>query len=105
MGSMDDEDEEEQMPGMSQEEPAVSDTPVAGLMQDFSLDTVSSMLDDMGYTRPAPGIPVQRLHREVPGPGRDGHVQDQEADVPESHQHVEPGIPLDPCLPGRQEPG
>ena len=50
MNSMDDEGEEEQMPGMGQDEPAVSDTPVAGLMQDFSLDTVSSMLDDMGYT-------------------------------------------------------
>lgn len=48
MDSMDEETEEEPMPGM--EEPAVSDTPVAGLLQDFNLETVSSMLDDMGYT-------------------------------------------------------
>ncbi|CAB3650472.1 DUF945 family protein [Achromobacter pestifer] len=45
------EDDEESMPSMGQEEPAANtDVAAAGVMQDFSLDTVSSMLDDMGYT-------------------------------------------------------
>lgn len=50
MGSMGD-DADEPMPGMGQEEPAEGATPAAtGVMQDFSLDTVSSLLDDMGIT-------------------------------------------------------
>ncbi len=50
MGSMGD-DADEPMPGMVQEEPAEGATPAAtGVMQDFSLDTVSSLLDDMGIT-------------------------------------------------------
>ncbi|MNV22852.1 hypothetical protein D3C71_1138450 [compost metagenome] len=47
MGGMDD---DEAMPDMGQEEPAADATPAVGVMQDFDLDTVSSMLDDMGYT-------------------------------------------------------
>lgn len=50
MGSMGD-DEDEAMPGMEQEEPADGAMPATtGVMQDFDLDTVSSLLDDMGYT-------------------------------------------------------
>jgi uncharacterized protein YdgA (DUF945 family) len=48
MGGMDDDDEA--MPDMGQEEPAEGATPAVGVMQDFSLDTVSSLLDDMGIT-------------------------------------------------------
>ncbi|MGE8566830.1 MAG: DUF945 family protein [Achromobacter sp.] len=48
MGGMDDDDEA--MPDMDQEEPAEGATPAVGVMQDFSLDTVSSLLDDMGIT-------------------------------------------------------
>ncbi|MGV2864211.1 DUF945 family protein [Achromobacter sp. AGC39] len=49
MNSMDD-DEEESMPGMNEQEPADGATPAVGVMQDFSLDTVSALLDDMGIT-------------------------------------------------------
>lgn len=50
MGSMGDE-EDEPMPGMGQEDPAEGAMPATpGVMQDFDLDTVSSLLDDMGYT-------------------------------------------------------
>ena len=48
MGGMDDDDEA--LPDMDQEEPAEGATPAVGVMQDFSLDTVSSLLDDMGIT-------------------------------------------------------
>ncbi|MGE8618184.1 MAG: DUF945 family protein [Achromobacter spanius] len=48
MGGMDDDDEA--MPDMGQEEPAADATPAVGVMQDFNLDTVSSLLDDMGIT-------------------------------------------------------
>jgi len=48
MGGMGDDDEA--MPDMGQEEPAADATPAAGVMQDFNLDTVSSLLDDMGIT-------------------------------------------------------
>lgn len=48
-GGMDDFDDEP-MPDMGQEEPAADATPAVGVMQDFSLDTVSSLLDDMGIT-------------------------------------------------------
>ena len=48
MGGMDDDDEA--MPDMDLEEPAEGATPAVGVMQDFSLDTVSSLLDDMGIT-------------------------------------------------------
>ncbi|MFF7395524.1 DUF945 family protein [Achromobacter sp. NPDC008082] len=51
MGSMDHDDEDESVPGMGQDEPAEGATPaLPGVMQDFNLDTVSSLLDDMGYT-------------------------------------------------------
>ncbi|WZB68964.1 YbjN domain-containing protein [Achromobacter xylosoxidans] len=88
-------------------EPAVgaisSDTDPASSgeqMQDFNVDVVTSMLDDMGYSprrsegdegpvlvldpsgtaqvRPARGTAVQRLHREVLRPGHHRHVQRQE---------------------------
>lgn len=48
MGGMGDDDEA--MPDMGQEEPAADATPAVGVMQDFNLDTVSSLLDDMGIT-------------------------------------------------------
>lgn len=48
MGGMDDDDEA--MPDMGQEEPAADATPTVGVMQDFDLDTISSLLDDMGIT-------------------------------------------------------
>lgn len=48
MGGMDDDDEA--MPDMGQEEPAADATPAVGVMQDFDLDTISSLLDDMGIT-------------------------------------------------------
>lgn len=47
MGGMDD---DEAMPDMGQEEPAADATPAVGVMQDFDLDTISSLLDDMGIT-------------------------------------------------------
>lgn len=48
MGGMDDDDEA--MPDMGQEEPAADATPAVGVMQDFDLDIISSLLDDMGIT-------------------------------------------------------
>ncbi|MEN4919556.1 DUF945 family protein [Achromobacter spanius] len=54
LGSMDDEDEISGLDMDSDEgEPAADATaaaPAVGVMEDFNLDSVSSMLDDMGYT-------------------------------------------------------
>ncbi len=49
MGGTDDFDDEP-TPEMGQEEPAADTTSAVGVMQDFNLDTVSSLLDDMGIT-------------------------------------------------------
>jgi uncharacterized protein YdgA (DUF945 family) len=49
MGGMDDDDELSGIGLDDEAEPAAS-AAVAGVMQDFSLDDVASMLDDMGYT-------------------------------------------------------
>ena len=38
-------------------------------------------------------------------PGHHRHVQRQEAGFPQGHQRLEQGIPLEPRLPGREEPG
>ncbi len=48
MGAMDDDDELSGIGMDSDAEPAAA--PVAGVMQDFNLDDIASMLDDMGYT-------------------------------------------------------
>lgn len=49
LDSMDDEDE---LSGdsMDDEEPAANAVPAEGILQDFNLESVASMLDDMGYT-------------------------------------------------------
>ncbi len=51
LDSMDDEDDELSGAAMDEDEPAAAAAmPAEGVMQDFNLDAVASMLDDMGYT-------------------------------------------------------
>ncbi len=49
MNGMDDDDELSGI-GMDSDEESTAAAPVAGVMQDFNLDDVANMLDDMGYT-------------------------------------------------------
>ncbi len=49
MNGMDDDDELSGI-GMDSDEESTAAAPVAGVMQDFNLEDVANMLDDMGYT-------------------------------------------------------
>lgn len=52
MNDMDGMDDDDELPGigMDSDEESTAAAPVAGVMQDFNLDDVANMLDDMGYT-------------------------------------------------------